>query len=441
MKCLIIAAGQGSRLREIHSIKPLTPLLGVPLIERVIRTAMQGGVDEFYVVTGYNAQDVNLFLDWLGTRLNIKITTISNNEWQRGNGISVLKAKHELTEPFLLMMADHIFDPDAIAEIRKYTPHKNQVILAIDENIDNPLVDMDDVTKVFVDKGRVLNIGKNIEKFNGFDTGLFLCTDTIFGVLAELEKKESQVTLTAALRMMAGNGQVRCCGIKGTWIDVDDNVSYKKAEKMILALVHGKSGDGPVSKRLNRPLSIRLTRFLVKYQITPNQISVFSFFISLVAAVLLGAGGKRMLASGGIIAQAASVIDGCDGEVARLKYLSSEYGGWLDAVLDRYADAFLLFGLTLHGLSCYGMAVHMSQWVLFIGFMAIIGSFMLSYTADKYDMLMKKRIQERSIRIGRDIRVFIIFLGAIFNLPLGALIVTAVIMNVAVCHRILICRN
>ncbi|RKZ43891.1 MAG: hypothetical protein DRR16_11900 [Candidatus Parabeggiatoa sp. nov. 3] len=47
MKCLIIAAGQGTRLKSKGDIKPLVPLLGVPLIERIIRSAIEGGADEF----------------------------------------------------------------------------------------------------------------------------------------------------------------------------------------------------------------------------------------------------------------------------------------------------------------------------------------------------------------------------------------------------------
>ena len=50
MKCLIIAAGQGSRLRSIADVKPLIPLRNTPLIERVIDSAMEAGADDFYVV-------------------------------------------------------------------------------------------------------------------------------------------------------------------------------------------------------------------------------------------------------------------------------------------------------------------------------------------------------------------------------------------------------
>ena len=55
MKCLIIAAGKGSRLQLMGDSKPLIPILGIPLIERTFRYAMEAGADEFYVVTGLSS--------------------------------------------------------------------------------------------------------------------------------------------------------------------------------------------------------------------------------------------------------------------------------------------------------------------------------------------------------------------------------------------------
>ena len=49
-----------------------------------------------------------------------------------------------------------------------------------------------------------------------------------------------------------------------------------------------------------------------------------------------------------MVAQVSSIIDGCDSEIARLKRLERDFGAWFDAVLDRYADAFLQFGLLQH---------------------------------------------------------------------------------------------
>ncbi len=62
MKCLIIAAGKGSRLSKKGDTKPLVPLLGLSLIERVIITAKKSGLSDFYVVTGYNGKTVEHFL-------------------------------------------------------------------------------------------------------------------------------------------------------------------------------------------------------------------------------------------------------------------------------------------------------------------------------------------------------------------------------------------
>ncbi len=204
-----------------------------------------------------------------------------------------------------------------------------------------------------------------------------------------------------------------------------------------MADVEDKPNDGPVSRYLNRPLSVRISHRLVNYGITPNQISLFSFLCSVLAAGLFALGGYAALLEGGLLAQFASVIDGCDGEVARLKFQTSGYGGWLDAVLDRYADSLLLFGLSWHA-----YADKTDSLILLTGFLAIIGSFMVSYTADKYDRLMRNRIRHgKGFRLGRDVRVFLIFLGALFNQATLTLVVIAAVMNVETIRRVIICRD
>lgn len=435
MKCLIIAAGQGTRLKSKGGIKPLVHLLGVPLIERVIRSAIEGGVDEFVVITGYEGEQVTNFLQPLTERLNVAVTLIQNDDWRKGNSFSVLKAREVLKEPFLLLMADHLFDPAIIRSLQEQTLNKGEVLLAVDMDKNNPLIDMEDVTKVHIKDGTILNIGKTIDVFNSFDTGIFLCTPTIFEALEHACEIHNDTTLSAAIRVLAEKSQAKYVQTKAFWIDVDNEKSHQKAEKTLLDSLRGKSNDGPVSHWLNRPISTRISKFLVYFDITPNQISFVSFVLSVIAAGLFALGNYWFLALGGIIAQFASILDGSDGEVARLKYLSSDHGGWFDAVLDRYADAFLLFGLTW-----YVYRQYLSQWALIIGFVAIIGSFMLSYTADKYDNLMKSRIK-KGIRMGRDVRVFMIFLGAIFNQPYLVLIVIAVLMNYETIRRIVICRK
>ena len=294
---------------------------------------------------------------------------------------------------------------------------------------------MEDVTKVHIQNGKILNIGKTIDEFNGFDTGCFLCTTAIFEAIEEAQNIHHDTTLSGAIRVLGERQHAKAVPTQKFWIDVDDDQAFGKAERYLMNLLKGKIHDGPISRLLNRPVSIRCSKILVNFNFTPNQISIFSFLLSLFAAAFFAMGEYRYLAFGGIMAQLASIIDGCDGEVARFKYLSSNYGGWFDAVLDRYADAFLLFGLTWHVYS-----TNLSSLVVVIGFMAMIGSFMVSYTADKHDNLMKNKIHN-GLRIGRDINVFLLFLAAISNQPYLGLIVIAVLMNVETIRRIIVCRN
>lgn len=435
MKCLIIAAGQGTRLKKKGEVKPLVSLLGVPLIERVIRSAIEGGATEFYVVTGYQEILITNFLKSLEERLQISLTLIHNDEWQAENGLSVLKARDRINDQFLLLMADHLFDPDIIRSLRGHPLNEGDVLLAVDTDTQNSLVDMEDVTKVHIQNGKILNIGKTIDEFNGFDTGCFLCTTAIFEAIEEAQNIHHDTTLSGAIRVLGERQHAKAVPTQKFWIDVDDDQAFGKAERYLMNLLKGKIHDGPISRLLNRPVSIRCSKILVNFNFTPNQISIFSFLLSLFAAAFFAMGEYRYLAFGGIMAQLASIIDGCDGEVARLKYLSSNYGGWFDAVLDRYADAFLLFGLTWHVYS-----TNLSSLVFVIGFMAMIGSFMVSYTADKHDNLMKNKIHN-GLRIGRDVNVFLLFLAAISNQPYLGLMVIAVLMNFETIRRIIVCRN
>ena len=96
MKCLIIAAGKGSRLQPNGDTKPLIPILGVPLIERVIRSSRRAGADEFFVVTGYHSDRICSFLNDLSDRSGLPITSIVNEAWEKENGLSVLRARNRL---------------------------------------------------------------------------------------------------------------------------------------------------------------------------------------------------------------------------------------------------------------------------------------------------------------------------------------------------------
>ena len=433
MKALILAAGQGRRQRENGDSKPLIPLLGLSFVERVILTAKKSGIKEFLIVTGYNAGKVRKHLK-KGNKLGVKIDYVYNAEWRKGNGVSVLKAKDYIQEPFILLMADHLFDDKILFELQQQTIKDDTCILCVDKN-HHKYLDLEDATKVFMEDGQIKDIGKQLNNYNGIDTGIFLCTPVIFDAL-EQSINGGDESLAAGMKILANRRKMKGFDISDRyWLDVDDGSALKNAKSMLIQQLR-KNTDGPISRILNRPISIKISELLLKTKITPNQISLVSFITAFFGALFFYVGEYIFLIIGGILVQLSSIIDGCDGEVARLKLMQTKYGGWFDAVLDRYADAIIIFGM-IHG----HWILHNNLIIWTIGFIALVGSFLNSYTADKYDAIFKERRKEvNRWRMGRDIRLFLIFIGALSNQILITLVVLGIISNFEAIKRLITLR-
>lgn len=436
MQCVILAAGSGSRLSSLSNSKPLLPVLGVPIIERNIRTMLEAGIRDFIVVTGSQSDAVTNFLDELAARLSVNIHSVYNPDWSSSeNGRSILVAEPFVAGHFILAMADHLTEAPLLKRLLENTDTDAVLSLAVDQQLGNPTVDLDDVTRVQFKDDRLQKIGKGLEKYQGWDTGFFYCHKPADFFQALRQCNDSgKSTLSEAVQLLANQQQVRTVDVSGCyWNDVDSPRQLQLIEQWLLDRMRGKERDGPISRHLNRPLSIRVSKILARWPITPNQISIGSFLMSLVAAVLIAQGATPLLILGGLLAQLASVIDGCDGEIARLKYQGSEYGGWLDAVLDRYGDAALLLALT------WVLAQqHAGDWVWLLGIAAIVGSFMVSYTADKYDQWVQQ--QGIALRLGRDLRILLIALAAITGWIAPVLLLIAVLMNGEAIRRVWMLR-
>ena len=433
MKCLILAAGKGSRLSNKGLPKPLVSVLGKSLIERVILTAKACGITDFLVVTGYQGKAVRGFLDELQEREDISIIHVLNEQWDKENGLSALKARPYLHEPFLLTMCDHLFTEDTLRALKDTPIGGGEVLVCVDHEFEHlSSEEVAEATKVFTQKGKVLDISKQLQQYNGIDTGLFLCTPALFDAL-EKAAEEGDTTLSRGIKVLATQGRVRAFDMGGApWFDVDDENSLQKAQQGLLRLLK-KDTDGPVSRYLNRPISLRLTRYLVTKDLSPNQISFISFMAAIVAGLCFALKGHVALIFGALLAQFSSVIDGCDGEVARLKFQMTEFGGWFDAVLDRYADACILFGLTLHLIR-----TDPGLGSVAAGYFALTGSLINSYTARRYDVYLRKKQEGRPVafRLGRDVRILIVFLGALLDKVFATLVIIALIMNLENIRRI-----
>jgi phosphatidylglycerophosphate synthase len=134
---------------------------------------------------------------------------------------------------------------------------------------------------------------------------------------------------------------------KGFAIRVDSRQSAKKAQRALLLSLR-KPIDGFVSTHLNRYLSLFCTRFLVKTGLPPNFFTIIFMAIGLASAYFATqAEYTWALVLAGVLFQAQSVLDGCDGEMARLTYQFSRRGQWLDSIGDDLTNYSFCFGLAI----------------------------------------------------------------------------------------------
>jgi CDP-L-myo-inositol myo-inositolphosphotransferase len=172
-----------------------------------------------------------------------------------------------------------------------------------------------------------------------------------------------------------------------------------------------------------------MARLLTKTKVTPNQMTWVSFNIALLSFISF-VFGQNIAA--GLLVQLSSIVDGVDGNLARRKGMTSEFGGFLDSVLDRYADILIVLGLILWSSS---HETYTGIWLA--GLLAITGIICISYTRARigpnHRHLFDKGFNSLA---SRDIRLFLIMLGAVVGQAYFSLIVIAVLTNVVVVYRL-----
>jgi 1L-myo-inositol 1-phosphate cytidylyltransferase / CDP-L-myo-inositol myo-inositolphosphotransferase len=432
MKCVVLAAGLGSRLAPSGRPKPLMPVLGLPLLERTLATAAAAGLDDFCVVTG-DALAV------IASRRRLNIAIAHNGNWQTGNGASLLAASHLLDERFVLLVGDHVFKPALLAGLLGESLNNDSVIVAADFQLNRQtMIDPNDATKLLVRNQRLIEISKELRRYNAYDVGAFVCTPAVLSAVAA-SARDGDDSLAGGFQWLACRDAARAFDVGDqAWVDVDTLEGVRTAERVLLRSLT-KAGDGVIARRLNRPVSTRvLTPALLRVypSITPNEVSVLSLLVAIAAAATFLAAAPML---GGLLIALTSILDGSDGEIARLKYMQSPFGAYLDATLDRYADAIIISAMGIYAFhAATDAASWTTAWVLIAAITsiaALIGSQMRSYTSLRSIIDLGYRYEGRwtAAGRGRDVRLFTLSLGgvaAVVN-PLAALMALGIVALVA----------
>jgi 1L-myo-inositol 1-phosphate cytidylyltransferase len=218
---VILAAGLGTRLSIISGFlpKPLVPFEGIPLLEHVMSSAKHAGIERFVIVTGHQGHMVRRWFARSPLR-NTPVAWVENPEYHKKNGISLLQARSAVNGPFLLLMSDHIFEPDTAASLLQQPLAQNEAVLAVDRKLDS-IFDMADATKVVSMGGHVTRIGKNLTHYDAVDTGMFLCTPAVFDAL-DAVTEDGNCSLSDGMQYMASNRRLRAYDIEdAVWQDID----------------------------------------------------------------------------------------------------------------------------------------------------------------------------------------------------------------------------
>lgn len=181
--------------------------------------------------------------------------------------------------------------------------------------------------------------------------------------LGVLLRESPGVTLDEALTRLTSEGRAKELSA-GAWSAWVDTLVGKERAFVELFEACRKPVDGIVARYINRNISIFISKRIVGLPLTPNMLSVFTFLLGAAGAWLASLGGYWPVLLGAFLFQWNSILDGVDGELARVRFQHSKLGQWLDTVSDDVSNLLFYAGLGAGALSIPGgRFLNAAAWV------------------------------------------------------------------------------
>jgi CDP-L-myo-inositol myo-inositolphosphotransferase len=254
----------------------------------------------------------------------------------------------------------------------------------------------------------VQQVARSLVGADGVLVGLAVATPA-WARAADAEGDADRVWIHA-LGALGVREPVASWAVQERWQSVRRTEDVSRARREVLAGA-ARVGDGVIARHLNRPISLRITERLIARPVKPWQVSVTTFAMTLAAGLSFGIGHAT---TGGLLAQCAAVLDGVDGELARVRYQDSAFGGLYDALLDRIGEAAVIGGMTL-----YAWLMGAGALAVALGFAALAGNSLSMIVKEKYGTQFQRPwATEREGRwnwllLGRDGRLFLTLIAGL----------------------------
>jgi len=239
MKGVILAAGDGGRLYELTRTCPkvLLPMEGRALISYSLESMTAAGITAIAVVVGHNGAMVEQEVRRIAQDVE-RLEFITNVDFLGGNALSVHAAQaFTQNEDFVLCMGDHIIDRDLVGRLLQDGPSVPVLCVDSEPSLESQI---NDATRVLRGPtGCIEEIGKDLERWNAVDTGVFLLGGVIFSAIEGLIPEHGiHVELSQAVRRVIADGvSFATCDISGLfWTDVDTLEDYEGAARYMASL-------------------------------------------------------------------------------------------------------------------------------------------------------------------------------------------------------------
>lgn len=198
----------------------------------------------------------------------------------------------------------------------------------------------------------------------------------------------------------------------------------------------GSYSDSPIIDRyIIRKISGFISGFLSRTPVTPNQVTIISLILGIISGVFFSLGEYTYTITAGLLYFLSTVFDQCDGEVARLKQMETEFGRKLDIIVDAIANAVIVIGITFALYKTGG-----SGFIIITGILAITGISMSILLATYFGHENKKNtaIQEMLDKLNnKDFFYIIMLISVILNQMIWFLLIMAIGTNIYwIVHKI-----
>ncbi|NUQ77019.1 MAG: CDP-alcohol phosphatidyltransferase family protein [Polyangiaceae bacterium] len=281
---------------------PLDELAGLPLALRTVLTLQKEGVARAVLLVPEGRSDVAARLQ---SDRRVKIPTEIFPCRTAAAGLR--DARDLLSAPFLIARAEAVVDPAVYRALKAHGIGSSAAVLA---------------TK------------------NGEPVGPLLSTSALVDALGDAD-------LDPTLDRLTREGAIRSMDIGAAWAERATTPEGRRRAFNALFEACRKPVDGIVARHINRHISIFISKRIVNTSITPNMMSVLTFLLGIAGAVSVAFGGYFPFLLGAFLFQWNSILDGVDGELARVRFQHSTLGQWLDTVSDDASNLLFFVGLIL----------------------------------------------------------------------------------------------